>query len=122
MKKAIKLSALLLLVSTSIFAATGKVKPAQDEVTVQSAAKPMVVAISIQKESVGKSYVTFFDADSNELMTDYLPAKDSVAKNYNLSELAPGTYTMAVTSNNQVVKKQLTVFEEYGVKTFMFLQ
>ncbi|TFF37324.1 hypothetical protein [Mucilaginibacter psychrotolerans] len=122
MKKAIKLSALLLLVSTSIFAATGKVKATQDVVTVQSAAKPMVVAINIQKESAGKSYVTFFDADSNELMTDYLTGKESAAKNYDLSELPFGTYTMAVTSNNQVVKKQLTVFEEYGVKTFMLLQ
>nr|WP_294947972.1 hypothetical protein [uncultured Mucilaginibacter sp.] len=122
MKNAIKLSALLLLVSSSIFAATTKAATTKDDISVQSSAKPLVVGIAIQKEATSKSYVTFYDNANNEIMTDYLSGKQSVEKNYNLSQLDLGTYTMAVTSNNQVVKKQIQVYEEFGEKTFVILQ
>ena len=122
MKKAIKLSAILLLVSTSIFAGTSKSAILKDEISVQSVAKPLVVGIAIQKETAGKTYVTFYDNANNEIMTDYLSGKQSVEKNYNLSQLDLGTYTMAITSNNRVVKKQIKVYEEFGEKTFVILQ
>jgi hypothetical protein len=122
MKNAIKLSALLLLVSSSIFAATTKAATTKDDISVQSSAKPLVVGIAIQKEATSKSYVTFYDNANNEIMTDYLSGKQSVEKNYNLSQLDLGTYTMAITSNNQVVKKQIQVYEEFGEKTFVILQ
>ena len=121
MKNLIKLSALLLLVSSSLFAAVPSTA-SNDQITVQSSKKDLVINLSIQKESAGKSYVTFYDADSNEIMTDYLPGKISVNRGYNLSNLKYGTYTIAVTSNNRVVKKQVNVFEEYGKKAYIFLQ
>lgn len=123
MKNAIRLSALLLLISPGIFAATpAKNGTTKDEITVQSRNKDLVVDLSIQKESKGKSYVTFYDNDNNEIMTDYLPSNTSITKGYNLSDLGFGNYTMAITSNNQVIKKQLNIFEEYGKKTYVFLQ
>ncbi|AMR32751.1 hypothetical protein A0256_15630 [Mucilaginibacter sp. PAMC 26640] len=123
MKNSIKLTALFLLVSSGIFAATpARTETPKDEITLQSSAKDLVIDLSIQKETKGRSYVTFFDNENNELMTDYLSNNLSVNKNYNLSQLRYGTYTIAVTSNKQVVKKQVNVFEEYGKKTFVFLQ
>ncbi len=70
----------------------------------------------------GRAYVRFYDSENNEVMTDYLSSKESVEKGYNLSELPLGTYTMAVTSNNKVVTKQLSVYKEFGKKTYVFLQ
>lgn len=123
MKKAIRLSALLLLVSTGLFAATpAKNDPIEDQITVQSSTKQMLVGLNIQKETNGKSFVTFYDSKNHEIMRDYLSSKKSTEKAYNLSELDLGDYTMAITSNDQIVKKQLHVFEEYGKKTYVFLQ
>ncbi|RFZ84835.1 hypothetical protein DYU05_04300 [Mucilaginibacter terrenus] len=123
MKNSIKLTALLLLASTGLFAATTvKADPIQDEITVAASARNLVVDLKIAKETTGKTYVTFYDDKNSELMRDYLSAKHSVAKAYNLSDLEPGNYTMAVTSNNQVVTKQLNVFMEFGKKTYVFLQ
>ncbi|MEO7212327.1 hypothetical protein [Mucilaginibacter sp.] len=121
MKNSIKLATLLLLVSTSVFAAT-PAKTKQDEITVQASAKNLVVGVTIQKETSGRAYVKFYDSDNNEVMTDYLPSKESIEKGYNLSQLPYGNYTMAVTSNNKVVTKQLSVYKEFGEKTFVFLQ
>lgn len=123
MKNSIKLVALLLLASTSVFAATpAKTAASQDEISVQASAKDLVVGVSIQKETTGRAYVRFYDSENNEVMTDYLSSKESVEKGYNLSELPLGTYTMAVTSNNKVVTKQLSVYKEFGKKTYVFLQ
>jgi hypothetical protein len=123
MKNSIKLAALLLLASTSVFAAApAKTTAAQDEITVQASAKNMVVGVTIQKETTGRAYVKFYDNDSNEVMTDYLPGTESIEKGYNLSELPLGTYTMAVTSNKKVITKQIHVYKEFGQKTYVFLQ
>lgn len=123
MKNSIKLTAFLLLLSTGLFAAIPvKTEPVKDEISVQASAKELVIDLSIRKESAGKSRVTFYDNDNNVLMTDYLPSKTSLSKGYNLSRLNYGTYTIAVTSNNQVVTKQVNIFEEYGKKTYIFLQ
>ncbi|RWY50235.1 hypothetical protein [Mucilaginibacter gilvus] len=123
MKNSIKLAALLLLVSTSVFAATpAKTETAQDEITVQASSKNLVIGVSIQKATTGRAYVKFYDKDNNEVMTDYLSSKQSTEKGYNLSQLPFGTYTMAVTSNNKVVTKQLSVYNEFGQKTYVFLQ
>lgn len=124
MKNSIKLSALLLLVSTGVFAATPSknTDPVQDEITVQGSSKELVVGVSIQKETTGRAYVKFYDNESNEVMTDYLPNNQSVEKGYNLSELPYGNYTMAVTSNNKVITKHLNVYKEAGKKTYVFLQ
>ncbi|OOQ61894.1 hypothetical protein [Mucilaginibacter pedocola] len=124
MKNSIKLAALLMLATTGVFAATPAktTEPAKDEITVQSSAKNLLVGVSIQKETAGRAYVTFYDNNHNQVMTDFLPKNASVEKVYNLAELPYGTYTMAVASNKQVITKQIQVYKEFGKKTYVFLQ
>ena len=121
MKTAIRLSALLLLVSSSIFASTpAKTDPIEDQITIQTSTKLMLVGLNIQKETTGKAFVTFYDSKNHEIMRDYLSSKKSSERAYNISELETGDYTMAISSNDQLINKKLHVFEEYGKKTYFF--
>jgi len=123
MKTAIKLSALLLLVSTGLFAATPvKAEAPKDEITLQQSSKDMSVGLIIEKEEAGKSFVKFYDKAGSELFVNYLPTKQSSTTVYNIADLDLGDYTMQITSNEQVVTKQLHIYEEYGKKAYIFLQ
>ena len=116
MKTSIKLTALLLLASAGLFAAT-PAKPAKADVpavTISSLASNNGVAV---KAADAKSLVMIYDQDKNVLRKDVLASNAS--KGYILNKLENGDYTMEVTANSQTVKKHIHVYEEDGAKTFI---
>src|ERR1700750_2676804 len=103
MKTSIKLTALLLLASTSIFAATPS-KPTSakaDLVIFSSLPAENGVDLKLEKSAPGKTVVMIYDADGNVLRKDVLADNESTEKSYNFSKLDEGDYTIEVTSNKQ---------------------
>ncbi|WP_183556612.1 hypothetical protein [Mucilaginibacter sp. SP1R1] len=126
MKNSIKLSALFFLLSTGIFAATSanaKDHPikTKDVITFGALQKDRGVSVNILKANGGKSYVMVYDQDKNMLLKDFLPKGTVVNKGYVLTDLDNGDYTIEVTSNNEVVKKVVHVYDEDRRKTFFFV-
>ncbi|TSD67903.1 hypothetical protein FFF34_011095 [Inquilinus sp. KBS0705] len=124
MKNSIKLSALLLLLSTGLFAATpAKAATADDgipTITVQALRNAVGFGVSILTDA--KATVIITDNENHVLLLDKLPKKSVVQKAYNLSELDNGDYAVTIKSNDQTVTKQLRVYDEYGQKAYVFLQ
>jgi len=118
MKTSIKLTALLLLASAGVFAATPArtVKAEGPEVTISSLAANNGVAVN----AADKSVVIIYDQFKNVLRKDVLAGNTS--KGYILSALENGDYTMEVTANKQTVKKDIHVYEEGKTKTFLIKQ
>ncbi len=118
MKPSLKLTALLLLASAGVFAATPakNVKAEGPEVTISSLAANNGVAVS----AADKSVVIIYDQFKNVLRKDVLAGNTS--KGYILNKLENGDYTMEVTANKQTVKKDIHVYEEGKTKTFLIKQ
>ncbi|MDR6945196.1 hypothetical protein [Mucilaginibacter pocheonensis] len=126
MKNSIKLSALFLLLSFGAFAAKpvkAKEDPAKskDVITLSAMKENRGVYVNVLKAGSRKPYVLVYDRDSNMLLKDVLPNKPEVTKGYVLTNLDNGNYTIMVISNNEVVRKQVHVYEEYNQKTFFFI-
>jgi hypothetical protein len=101
MKTSIKLSALFFLLSAGVFAAT--------------------TANAKDVTPKAKEVVTFKALDHDRGVKLTL-AKSDVERGYVLTDLEDGDYIMEVTTNNQVVKKTLHVYEENDQKTFFIYQ
>ncbi len=125
MKNSIKLSALFLLLSTGVFAASST-KTAHKEtipsaqVSFSGAKKPLGLNISVASAAAARSFVMFYDADNHMLVRDFLKAG---IKNYDLSELETGDYKVTVTTNQNVVIKIIHIYEgENRQKDFFIMQ
>jgi hypothetical protein len=126
MKNSIKLSALFLLLSAGIFAttsanATDHPVRSEEKVTVSAMQKGRGVYVNVLNTDSHKSYVMVFDQEDNILLKDFLPNEAAVTKGYVLTDLDNGNYTIAVISNNEVVKKKVHVYLENNQKTFFFM-
>ncbi|WP_184545920.1 hypothetical protein [Mucilaginibacter sp. FT3.2] len=126
MKNSIRLSALFLLLSAGIFAATsasakGHTEKIKDVITVSSLKHERGVAVFISKGQAGKAYVTISDQANNVLMEDFLPNKAEISKGYVLTSLDNGDYTFEITSNDEVVTKTVHVYDENHRKMFFFV-
>ena len=125
MKNTIKLTALFLLASTGLFAATtvktiSTVAPAaKDEITFSSLPSERGVDVKVEKNAPGKAIIMIYDKDGNVLRKDVLSAKKGMEKAYILNQLENGDYTIEVTSNKQVVKKDIHVYDEGNTKMFI---
>ena len=125
MKNSIKLTALFLLASTGLFAAattktTGAVVPsAKDEITFSALPSQKGVAVKVEKSQAGKAVVMIYDKDGNVLRKDILSDNKGLEKGYILNQLENGDYTIEVTSNKQVVKKAIHVYDEDDTKMFI---
>ena len=128
MKNSIKLTALTLLLSTGLFAAasaktTGTVVPStKDEITFSSLPSHKGIEVKVEGRDVAKAIVIIYDQDQNVIYKDVLPAYKSMEKGYILNQLANGDYTIEVTANKQVVKKDIHVYDEYSTKVFFVKQ
>ncbi|QKJ31290.1 T9SS type A sorting domain-containing protein [Mucilaginibacter mali] len=131
MKALIKSSAIvavLALLSSAVFAAenpTKKAEPAaakKDVVVFTALAQDKGVGVIIHKADVSKTSVAIYDAEGNVVMKD-IQAKNGndVLKGYVLSALENGKYTIKVTSNNEVTKRVVNVYnDENNQKAFLF--
>ena len=111
MKNSIKVSALFLLLSTGLFASTAakanaKEKTSTAEVSFAGAAKALGLNITVAGSTSTKSSVSFYDADNHMLVRDFLKAG---AKNYDLSNLETGDYTVKVKTNQGLVTKVIHI-------------
>ncbi|MEB0262461.1 MULTISPECIES: hypothetical protein [unclassified Mucilaginibacter] len=125
MKKSFTLAALLLVLSTGLFAASPAktFKNEGDEngtVLIQAMRTALGFGVSIQNPA--KATVTIIDKNNNVILADNLGRGKSVEKAYNLSELENGNYTVTINNNNTTITKQLHVYEEYGNKAYIFIQ
>jgi hypothetical protein len=125
MKNTIKLTALFLLASTGLFAATtvktiaAAAPSAKDEITFSSLPSERGVDVKVEKNAPGKAIIMIYDKDGNVLRKDVLSAKKGMEKAYILNQLENGDYTIEVTSNKQVVKKDIHVYDEGDTKMFI---
>lgn len=126
MTKSIGIIAVLLLSSASLFAAVPAKKVAEEskhnDIKVEALQKDLRVGISVDRSLKGKSFVTITDKNNNLVFEDFLTTKLAVEKAYNLSELDNGDYTIAVTSNDSVLKRTIHIYDEAGQKTYFFFE
>jgi hypothetical protein len=125
MKKSITLAAILLVLGTSVFASPpSKSKNAKltDEIAFVPLKSDRGFGIKIEKLAPGKSLVLIYNNENNVVFKDVLSKGASGQKNYILTSLENGDYTVEVTSANQVIKKQLHVYDEGQTKTYFFVQ
>ncbi|HEY8780891.1 MAG TPA: hypothetical protein VIM16_04685 [Mucilaginibacter sp.] len=127
MKTSIKLTALFLLASIGLFAAPAAkaniaiVPASKNVITFSSLPSERGVDVKIEKNEAGKAIVMIYDKDGNVLRKDVLSNGKGMEKAYILNQLENGDYTMEVTSNKQVVKKAIHVYEEGQTKMFIIL-
>ena len=124
MKNSIKLTALLVLASVSVFAAAPKapVTPSKDVITFSSLPSDKGLEVKVEGLSAAKAIVMVSDADKNVIFKDAMPAYKSMEKGYILNQLEDGDYTMEVIANHQTVKKDIHVYEADGAKQFIVIQ
>lgn len=118
MKKSIALLALVLSVSTSVFAKA----PVDDLITINPLRTALGVGISVNAVDASKSIVKVYNADGTVHFIDKLANKGTAAKAYLLTNLEEGNYTIEVVTKGQTVKKQIHVYDEDGKKTFFIFQ
>jgi hypothetical protein len=124
MKNSIKLTALFLLASVSVFAVSpAKTKvstdPVKDGITFSSLPSNKGVEVKVEGSKAAKAIVMIYDQDKNVIYKDALSAHKSMEKGYVLSQLDNGDYTIEVTSNHQTVTKDVHVYDEDGRKQFI---
>jgi hypothetical protein len=125
MKNSIKLSALFLVLSAGLFAATsakadGLVVPStKDAITFSSLPSQKGIEVKVETAASEKAIVMIYDKDGNVLRKDVLSAGKAFSKAYILNQLENGDYTIEVTSDKQVVKKDIHVYDEDNTKTFI---
>jgi hypothetical protein len=124
MKKTIKLAALFLLVSAT-FATVASAKgttSADDQITFSSLPSQRGVEIKVNSTTPSKAIVMVYDANNNVIFKDAMPAYKAMQKGYILDQLENGDYTIVVSENKSVVKKEVHVYDENNAKTFIVKQ
>src|SRR5476651_2260179 len=125
MKNSIKLTALFLVLSAGLFAvgpakASIAVVPATaDIITFTSLPSEIGLAVKVEKNEPGKATVIISDSEGNVLRKDALANGGALEKDYILSQLDNGDYTIEVISNGQAIKKAIHVYDEGQTKTFI---
>jgi hypothetical protein len=124
MKKSIKLTALFVLASAGLFAATPSKGggPAAAEISFSSLPSNKGVDIRVESAAPSKAIVTIYDANKNVIFKDAMPAYKSMEKGYILNELENGDYTIEVRENKQVVTKEVHIYNEDLTKVFLVKQ
>lgn len=131
MKTSIKLSALFVLLTAGVFA--NKVAKADEgKADVTPKAKEVVsfkaldhdrgLKVNFAKSESGRSMVKVYNNDNELLLKDIVPSKTDVSKGYVLTGLEDGEYTMEITTDKQVVKKSIHVYQDGDQKSFYIAQ
>ncbi|MDF2431928.1 MAG: hypothetical protein JWP44_1559 [Mucilaginibacter sp.] len=127
MKTSIKLTALFLLASVSVFAAS-PVKVVADGgaskemVTFSSLPSNKGLNIKVSNPEASKAVVIVYNQDGQAIFKDVMSKFKTMEKGYILTQLEVGDYTLEVTANHQTVKKALRVYDDEGKKDFFIQQ
>ena len=130
MKASIKLSALFFLLSAGVFATTAanakdntdNTPKVKETVTFNVLNNNRGLKVNVAKSESGKTFVRFYNAEKELLMKDYVSSKSAVTKDYVLSGLDCGDYTLEISSDNNVVRKTVRVYQDGDQKSFYFVQ
>jgi len=124
MKRSINLFLVLLLVSTGLFAGAPANTTARtyaqktDNITFSTLPSRRGIEVRFKKGIAGKAIVIIYDSDKNMLRKDIL-SNPKLGKGYILTDLDNGDYTVEVTVNKLILKKDIHVYMEGQVKTFI---
>ncbi len=116
MKNGMKLAALLLLASTSIFAAVPKKKIGHNDmsmakmVTFSTMPSGRGIDIKVDPNVSEKALVVIYNYENDVVWKDMLKKKQGMEKAFNLSQLGNGNYTVQVILNKQKVQKTAHVY------------
>jgi hypothetical protein len=126
MKKIIKLTALALLLSSGLLAATptGPHKMAtgkQDNIVFYTLPSQRGIDLRIKKADAGKTVVTIYDDEGRVLQRDEMNKID-IRRGYNFSQLDNGDYSIVISSKNQVFKRKIHIYNEGPVRSFIVEQ
>jgi hypothetical protein len=125
MKNTITLTALFLLASTGLFAATSiKTNSAastspKDAISFSSLPSERGIAVKVENSEAAKAIVIIYDQDGNVLRKDVLSNGKGMEKAYILNKLDNGDYTMEVSVSKQVIIKAIHVYDEGQRKMFI---
>jgi len=116
MKHSIQLAALFLLVNSGLFAVVPAKPinldpPSANLITFHSLPSMAGVDVQITKKEPGKVVVTIFDEYANVFLKEIIPADQYLKRDYILTKLDNGNYTIEVTSNQKVMKKDFRVYD-----------
>ena len=126
MKKTLKLTALALLLSSGLFAATPKtahkmVTGKQDKIDFYTLPSQKGIDLRVKKAEPGTTIVTIYDDRGNVLQRDVMNKTD-IRRGYNFTELDEGDYSIEIASKGQVFKRKIHIYEERQVRTFIVEQ
>jgi hypothetical protein len=116
MKKSIKLSAILLLLSVCTVMipgvrakTTNSTPPPKNVINFSLLPSNAGVDVNVEKNTPGKVVVMIFDEYGNVMLKQVLSSGRDVEKDYILNKLDNGDYTIEVTSNKKVMEKNIRV-------------
>ena len=116
MKKSIKLTAILLLLSVCTVVMPGvqaktinATPPPKNVINFSLLPSNAGVDVNVEKNTPGKVVVMIFDEYGNVMLKQVLAAGRDVEKDYILNKLDNGDYTIEVTSNKKVMEKNIRV-------------
>jgi hypothetical protein len=125
MKKTIQVFAVLLFLTSCLFAAVPvkairpNDQPKNDMITFSTLPTRNGIAVKFKKGAAGQAVVIIYDNDKNVLRKDILSNAKALGKGYVLTSLENGDYTVEVTFNKQVMTKAIHVYMEGQAKTFI---
>jgi hypothetical protein len=116
MKRSVKLAVLFVLVNTGLFAAIPAKPisldpPSKDMITFHPLPSQAGVDVQVEKKTPGKVVVIIFDEYANVYLKEILSAEEYMKRDYILTKLGNGDYTIEVTSNKKVMKKDFRVYD-----------
>jgi hypothetical protein len=116
MKSSLKLIALYLLVSICILGAVSAKAissnpPSKNLISFYTLPSAAGVDIKVEKIIPGKVIVIIFDEYANVLLKESLSTDKYLERDYILNKLDNGNYTIEVTSNKKVMKKDFRVYD-----------
>jgi hypothetical protein len=127
MKKTIKLAALALLLSTGVFAAGHKKAvhnmpvTKRDNIIFYTLPSQRGIDLRVTKAEPGKTIVIIRDNDGNVLRKDVMTGSQ-IRRGYVLNQLENGDYSIEISSKNQVFKRDIHIYNEGPIKTFLVKQ
>jgi hypothetical protein len=125
MKKSITLAALLLVVGTSVFAASPakfSTPAAKEEITFVPLKSDKGFGVQVNTATAGKTIVIVYDDEKNVIFKDLLSKNAIGEKGYIVNNLPVGDYTIEVVSGGQSVKKEMHVYDDGQAKSYFFFQ
>jgi hypothetical protein len=119
--------ALLLLLSTGLFAAApkrlarGMPTEKQDYIIFYTLPSQRGIDLRIKKAEPGQTIVVIYDNNGNVLRKDVMNGP-AVRRGYVLNQLDNGDYTIEISSKNQVFKRNIHIYNEGPIKSFIVKQ